>query len=427
MPGLRLDGLDIDTVFALFDTYLDGPADHPVGVAVSGGGDSVALLHMLHAWGMRPLEVLCVDHGINPLSVDWTQSVQAHAERIGAGFTALHWTGAKPKTGLSAAARRARHALLADAAREKSIRVICLAHTQDDIAEAAIMAEEGSSVGAPVMWAPSPAWPQGLGVHLFRPLLGQSRKGLRDFLVERSLSWIDDPANDDMASARARARRQVSQTPLAPVVAAAPARIDPSSLLRDADTLGALGMIVLDAAGFGALPQALARRCLSAAVVSAGGGDALPSSDSIDRLIHELQHETAHTLCGARVQRVAGRIEIVREAGEFARHGLPPLPVAAGIETVWDGRFAVRSDYSFMVQPSIETRSGLSEKDQARLKSLPAALRTVLPVADIDGDKALLSGPHGTEFACWVLPRFLAASGVFARESDLCEASQKPL
>ena len=426
MPRLRVDGLTLDTD-ALFDTYLDGPADHPVGVAVSGGGDSVALLHMLHAWGKRPLEVLCVDHGINPLSADWTQSVKTHAERIGADFTVLHWTDAKPKTGLSAAARRARHALLADAAREKSIRVICLAHTQDDIAEAVIMAEEGSSVGAPAVWAPSPAWPQGRGVHLFRPLLGQSRKGLRDYLVERGLSWIDDPANDDAASARARARRRVSQTPPDPVVPVARASIDLSSVLRDVNTLGSLGMIVLDAADFGALSPTIARRCLSTAVVSAGGGDTLPSADSIDRLMHAIEQETAHTLCGARVQRVGGRIEIVREAGEFARHGLPPLSVASGVETMWDGRFAVRGDRPFTVSPSVGVRSELLEKDQAKLKSLPAALRTVLPIADIDGDKRLLSGPHGTEFACWVLPRFLAASGAFARESDLCEASQKPL
>ncbi|MBW8733769.1 MAG: tRNA lysidine(34) synthetase TilS [Asticcacaulis sp.] len=202
MPGLT-------AAFSLFDHYLDGRADHPVGVAVSGGGDSVALLYWLAEWGRRPLHVFCVDHGLNPSSSQWTQGVARHAENVGAAFTALSWTGEKPTTGLSAAARSARHALLADAARAAGVGVLCLGHTADDIAEARLMRAAGSSVGRPTLWSPSPAWPQGRGVFLFRPLLSQRREALRTWLKSKGLSWIDDPANDNTASLRARIRLYV--------------------------------------------------------------------------------------------------------------------------------------------------------------------------------------------------------------------------
>ena len=415
--------------FAIFDDYLDGPADHPVGVAVSGGGDSVALLYALHLWGKRRLEVFCVDHDLNPASGEWTQSVRIHADRTGAGFTALHWAGPKPKTGLSAAARQARHALIADAARQNGIRVVCLAHTQDDIAEAKLMAQEGSNVGAPAIWAPSPAWPQGRGVFLFRPFLHQRRRALRDWLTAQAIGWIDDPANENPASLRARARRKLADfEPYETVMSHAPSPADLPQLIRDTDTLGALGMIVFDGAVFDALPKAIARRRLSAAAVSAGGGNLLPSSESVARLHDTLSGDAVATLSGARIQRVGGRIEIVREAGEFARHGLLPTELRADSDTMWDGRFSLRSDRPGRVGPMLDIRPDLDDRDRTALKAFPAALRTVLPAVEFeDGRKALPWDRHGTEFACWVLPRFLAASGAFSRESDLCDAAPKPL
>ena len=60
---------------AAFAARLNGAG--PVGVAVSGGGDSLALLCLLAAWGRRPLHVFCVDHGIHPDSAMWTRRVGA--------------------------------------------------------------------------------------------------------------------------------------------------------------------------------------------------------------------------------------------------------------------------------------------------------------------------------------------------------------
>jgi tRNA(Ile)-lysidine synthase len=428
----------LNDTFAIFETYLDGPADHPVGVAVSGGGDSVALLHALAQWGRRPLEVFCVDHGLNPDSGMWTQSVARHAERLGAGFTALSWSGEKPRTGLSAKARTARHILLADAARTKGVTVVCLAHTHDDIAEARVMADGGSNVGQPAVWAPSPVWPQGRGVFLFRPFLGKRRAELRDFLDARGVSWIEDPANENMASARARARRDLAgQVLISPTLGLFPQPVrlcqDLPHLLID-DGYADLGIISFDAEVFDALPDAVARHRLAAAIVSAGGGDKLPRRDSLDQVRHVLAAEATATLSGARIARSGGRIAIVREAGELERHKIDTVRVLADQPAMWDGRFEVSVDRAATVRPSGQVRGHLVDADRDRLLALPAALRTVLPAVNVDGGALVLpihrdtddTGPGGTKFACWVMPRFLAACGVFACESDCSQMREKP-
>ncbi len=435
MSGLTLTQVDADALnlFRTFDTCLDGPADQPVGVAVSGGGDSVALLYALARWGRRPLHVFCVDHGIHPASAGWTDGVARHARAAGAKFTPLRWEGDKPRTGVSAKARDARHALVAEEARQNGVRVLCLAHTADDLAEVEIMRSEGSNVGRPQVWSPAPVWPQGRGVFLFRPFLNQRRAALREDLRAQGIHWIDDPANEDRASLRVRARHALAgQVPvLSPLEP--PQKTDISALLRDEDTLGALGMLVFDSEAFQALPGDVALRRLATAVVCAGGGNRLPRRESLDRLRAGLFSGNAHTLSGARIHGDDRRIEIVREAGELDRHALPPMPLAAGSEKVWDGRFAIHADRASTVHPSGEVRSGLSDTDRAALRALPAALRAILPVVENGNQKKLLAanapltekGYMGYDCVNWVLYRFLAASGAFACESDLCAAMEK--
>ena len=90
-----------------------------MALALSGGGDSVALLHLAADWARargRPLLALTVDHGLNPDSARWTAEAAEAARAAGADWRGLTWDGDKPATGLTAAARAARHRLIGEAA-----------------------------------------------------------------------------------------------------------------------------------------------------------------------------------------------------------------------------------------------------------------------------------------------------------------------
>jgi len=401
---------------------LDGAG--PLGVAVSGGGDSLALLYMLADWGRRPLHVFCVDHGIHPDSAAWTQAVAAHAARAGARFTALRWAGSKPATGLSAAARQARHRLLADAARTAGIRVLCLAHTRDDVLEAAWMRDHGSNVGTPAEWAPSPVWPQGRGVFLLRPLLGARRENLRSYLTACGIGWIDDPANANPLSLRARARSaEKNEPPMGEIVA-----VGREWMNRLLDRQWAAhGLIALHRTVFDSLPGALSRRVMAAAAVCAGGGERLPRGDGVDGVLAGLASGKARTLCGARIWRTATYIFAAREAGDIGRNDAGTVSLVPGAAAFWDGRYAIRTATSGTIRASGRARGELGEADRAELRRLPAAVRGILPVFDPLFPEAALPGPRllgqttqtGVDCVNWVVPRFVAACGAVDRESRI--------
>ena len=197
----------------LLARYLDGDAQTPLAVAFSGGSDSLAtLLVTLDFAAKRGRRVLAltVDHGLQAASRGWTQHCAALAASLGAEPVSLIWEQNRPDAdanGLSAAARTARHRLLAREAKDRGAKVLIFGHTQDDQQESDWMRRiEGSTLGRLKAWGPSPVWPEGRGLFLLRPVLNQSREALRAFLTFRGLDWIEDPANQDLRFGRARAR-----------------------------------------------------------------------------------------------------------------------------------------------------------------------------------------------------------------------------
>ncbi len=348
--ALVVSGLECAVGEGLDRRLLDD-SPHPIAVALSGGGDSLALLLIAAKWAQlagRRLIVLTVDHQLRPLSADWTRTCASSAERLGLPFRALAWTGDKPVTGLPAAARLARHALLAEAAREAGARVILMGHTADDALEAGLMRASGSSTRDPQEWTPSPSWPEGRGIFVLRPMLGVRRAELRKWLQARGECWINDPANDDETYARPRARAMVARGVL-------PAAATPGASAR------ALALAIRANAGGGfevdrsalrnASPDAL-RRFVSAACVCAAGARRPPARSRVEGLAERLTGIAPFiaTLAGSRIEADTDHACFLREAGEVSRGGLAPLRLLTDVTGVWDGRFEITADRAMEVR-----------------------------------------------------------------------------
>ncbi|WP_337186057.1 tRNA lysidine(34) synthetase TilS [Phenylobacterium sp.] len=376
----------------------------PIAVALSGGGDSLALTLIADRWARaraRDLLILTVDHGLRAESAGWTARCAAIAHRLDRPFKALAWIGDKPARGAPAAARRARQALLADAARDARAAVVLMGHTADDLAEAAAMRTAGSTVPAPKAWAPSPAWPEGRGVFLLRPLLDARRTDIRAWLEARGETWIDDPSNEDLRFARARARRT-----------------RPAPIARSGPTPLALADEVVERAGVFHVPRNALRaaspedvmRLTGLAAVCAGGGARAPARERNHRLATALRTTAPvlATLAGARIEAGDTTVAFMREAGEFQRGGLAAIQAPG----VWDGRFEIDGEGEVRRLHGVASR--LPRDQRAALREILPAARGALP-ARIGPDGGVTC-PALTGTPSLVGARFQAAAGRIQRE-----------
>lgn len=402
--------------------YLRPNAAAPLAVAYSGGGDSLALLLSVHAWARdhrRPVVALHVDHQLQTASGAWARHCAEVADRLGAPFHVLSWTEAKPSTGLPAAAREARHLLLAQAARDLGARVLLLGHTADDVEEARLMRAEGASVPEPRIWAPSPVWPEGRNLFILRALLGERRADLRARLADQPLTWIDDPANENPAYARTRARTALAGGGAGDLPTPRQADI---RALAAAARIHPLGMVEWRRDQLSAQPDAVALRALSIACLCAAGAVRPSRTAALARLLAQLRTTDVFTatLAGARIEADTQGVVILREAGEADRGGLAEQALVPGAAQVWDGRFEITS-----ARPGLQVRalaglaSRLEPTARKGLAALPASLRPTLPaVIDADGRVSCpaLQPLDGVEIRGLVTGRLEAAAGLVERE-----------
>ncbi|MFN3814846.1 tRNA lysidine(34) synthetase TilS [Brevundimonas sp.] len=425
--------------------------DHPVALALSGGGDSMALLYLAADWCAgrgRRLLVLTVDHRLNPDSAAWTAFAGEAARSVGADWRGLCWDDPKPPTGLPAAAREARHALLAEAARAGGAHVILMAHTADDIAESDWMREQGATLGALRDWSPSPVWPQGRGVMLLRPLLHTSRAELRAVLTARKAPWLEDPGNADLRFLRTRARRALNPSPDGrrgpraperdsdPVLSAGdegslpqqetpnphPAR-EEASCFASRCAQPSPGGRGNSWSGVLVLPRAVPARILAAALLSVSGQSTPPRGARLAALHARLaaDADVTATLSGARLQTSGDTLLITREPGRGGLHEdlLPPNE-----PMVWDGRFEITAREAGWRAGALKGRmASLVPADQAIVKRLPASARPALPVLFRDDDPHPVLAWRAAGTRCLVAGRLIAAVGGIGHEDQLTHSS----
>lgn len=256
------------------------PAGARIGVAVSGGADSVALLDLLHQLGY-PLAVLHVNHGLRGAESDEDERfVRTLAERFGLPVDIRRAPPPPPGENLEQALRRIRYSFFDDARRRLRLERVATGHTLSDQAETVLLRlARGSGV-------------QGLcGIHpvtrhgIIRPLLACSRQEIRQHLAARGLQWREDSSNADPRWRRNRVRAELLPLlaeALNPQVEAALARAaalawedeqEWQRRVREAiETLGAAaGERTVEAAWLRSLGPALSRRVVRALLAEAAG------------------------------------------------------------------------------------------------------------------------------------------------------------
>lgn len=296
--GDRLIGLVRDRI----------PAGETIGIALSGGGDSTALLHLALRAGFT-VEVVTVDHGLRAESAAEAAKVAVDCAALGVRHDLRVWQHGTVRGNLMDAARRARMGLIGDWARARGIGVVALGHTQDDQAETVLMglARAGGLAGLSGMRA---SWEDD-GVRFCRPLLAAGREELRDWLRERGIAWIDDPTNDNERFTRTRARRALAA--LAPLGITATRLTEVAGHLAEAQAAvaaqvaGAAARLVREEAG--ALwidaglwdqPVEVRRQLVRAAMIWLAGSEGVPRAADLSRLLTAIRDGHDATLAGCR-------------------------------------------------------------------------------------------------------------------------------
>jgi tRNA(Ile)-lysidine synthase len=316
--------------------FADWRAAPAIVLAVSGGPDSIALMWLAARWrrtlirGPRLIAVT-VDHGLRPEAAREAHEVKRLARTLDLSHRTVRWTGAKPKTGVPAAARSARYRLLAQAARSSGATHILTAHTRDDQAETLLMRlMRGSGIAGLAAMARQS---ERDGVLLARPFLHVSKAQLIATLKKAKLGFADDPTNRDPTFTRPRIRAMM------PVLAAEGG--DARNLARLASRLGRANAAVevmvdgaarylalrdrqaspgFDAKAFSAMPEEIRLRLLLRAIDRSGHegpaelGKVETLLAALDRMLAEKtsgrQPRLKQTLAGALVTLIDGRILI---------------------------------------------------------------------------------------------------------------------
>jgi tRNA(Ile)-lysidine synthase len=305
--------------------FSSGRATPTKAVAVSGGSDSLALMHLLaaHARAARraPPVVLTVDHGLRSGSSKDAAKVLAWARALGLPAHRLSWRGDKPQKGIEAAAREARYGLMGTWLKKKGIATLFVAHTQDDQAETFLLRlARGSGLdGLAAMRAHAP-WPvpgfEDLSVA--RPLLGFGRAELRAWLAARGQDWLDDPMNDDPRFDRVKFRRAaallaeagLSATRIADAAAHLARAREALEAATEAVLLRACRAgrdgegIFLDPQALVAAPRELGLRALARLLMQVGDKPYRPRFQSLERLFGNIAGGTLSggiTLHGCRI------------------------------------------------------------------------------------------------------------------------------
>ena len=333
------DRLSAQVASNLDAAFASGLPKH-IGIAVSGGGDSMALLHLTRAWTLAhgvTLSAITIDHNLRESSAEEAAHVAQWCADLGVAHTTRVWRDWDRNGNLQDAARQARYRMINDWRGE--IEHILIGHTLDDQAETLLLRlKRGSGVDGMtgMKHVTSSQW-----YDLIRPLLNITRQDLRDYLAACEQPWSDDPSNDNAAFDRIAMRQLLPLT-------SAGISLDRFALMathmqraQDAlnhtagDVFQTIGRqqgtdLIFDQAGFFAAHSETQNRLLSAGLCWISGNAYRPRFEALQRALSEVQDGKTSSLHGCLIYAHQNTLRITREYAATQD---------SADQTVWDGRW----------------------------------------------------------------------------------------
>ena len=311
------------------DRLLAAGAAWPGAVALSGGGDSLCLMHLLADWAAKrklpaPV-VLTVDHALRPGSDRHAKQAVALARKRGLKAQLLTRKGRAPKGDIEAEARDARYTLMGDWLAKNKIAALYVGHSRDDQAETFLLRlARGSGLDGLCAMRETAPWPiVGFAkLTVVRPMLSLTRADLRSALKARGHVWAEDPMNADPRFARARIRKLLPALEEAGLTAAriasAAAHLARAraalELASDAVLAGVAaaekGRVFVDAAALVAAPREIGLRVLARLLMGVSGRAYRPRFEALERLYDAIMAgKPAATLHGCALAAAPRRLQ----------------------------------------------------------------------------------------------------------------------
>lgn len=330
-----------------------------MAVAVSGGGDSVALLSTLVEYCKdNPVELhaITVDHGLREESREEIALVTDLCIRWNLPHHVEYWTGWDGQGNLQAAARDARYEIMTDWAYANRIGCIALGHTADDQAETFVMRlARGSGVDGLSSMAPRRVYH---GITWIRPFLEVERATLRDHLRAARINWCDDPSNQSRDFERVRVRQALDVlgtlgvttrklVEVADHMARTRAALDWQTFLAARDMAEIIhGVVAIDLSKFRLLPQEIARRLMLHTLRWTSQSIYPPRKDPVARMIAAVRAGESATLDGCHLCVENGMIWVFRELNAVK-------DMVCEVGDMWDDRWMITGPED---DPDLEVR-----------------------------------------------------------------------
>lgn len=386
--------------------------DSKVAVAVSGGSDSLALLHSFYknrfTTGPKNVCAVTVDHGLREDSAQEAEYVAWLCDHWGIEHTTLKWGDWDGEGNLQDAARRARYWLIAKWALETGVDAVMLGHTMSDRAETFLM-QVGRKAGIDGLTTMPEAFERD-GIWFHRPFLDASRGELKEALTKQNIFWISDPSNEDDSFQRVRVRAALDVLAQADITPHAIADVMNNleqvresllvmfRLLAEQQVREDNGDIIISARHYMAMPPEFRRMLLQYGIHWVAGGDYGPRMRSLKKLPRIPGRYVPFTVGGCIIQNfVSMPIDAPRTGGgpadvemRISREYNAVKDVVCSTPQPWDGRWSLEGAHD----PELEIRAlgeAVNECPNWRDTGLPRA--TLLSSPAIWRKDTLISAP----------------------------------